>query len=219
MPRTRDRLRAWLEAHPNEPICDACLAMSHVGHCERNIDLLPVEAKRVDKPIYDLRHEDGLDIKTENVICPRHNRRSHYRLVGHANATRHRASLVSKEREAVAGVYRRRDAFTTAWTARGQVDHRVPIIRTNGRETPVNFSDPSAIRQRYLWLSPEHNKLKNAQCKNCHKTGLRPPFLGIDWWFEGDRNWTEETGCRGCGWAFPDLWRERALAQLRAYKR
>ena len=67
-----------------------------------------------------------------------------------------------------------------------------------------------------MWLSTENNKLKNVQCKKCRRSGERPPFFGIAWWFEGDASYTEELGCIGCGWAFPEEWRRRVHSALKA---
>ncbi len=213
---TAAKLRAWLEAHHGEAVCDACVAQPHAEHgCGRDLELPVVEARRFDKPLYDLRHVEGLQILTERGVCARHGRRSHYRLTGAGRETRTRLALSDRERAAVRRAFNGRDSFTGASTERGHVDHRVPHTRTVGPEDPVDFNDADAIRRRFMWLSPDHNKLKNAQCKKCQRTDTRPPFLGIAWWFEGDECYTPAVGCAGCGWAFPEVWRVRVEERLR----
>lgn len=213
---TAAKLRVWLEAHHGEAVCDACVARPHGQHgCGRDLELPMVEAKRFDKPLYDLRHVAGLQILTERGVCPHHGRRSHYRLTGAGGATRTRLTLSDRERAAVRRAFNGRDAFTGASTERGHVDHRIPHIRTVGPEDPIDFDDADAIRRRFMWLSAEHNKLKNAQCQKCQRTGTRPAFLGISWWFKGDERYTAAVGCAGCGWAFPETWRALVKERLR----
>ena len=116
------KLRSWLEAHLGEAVCDGCMAAPHAEHgCGRSADLPVIEAKRLDKPLYDLRHVQGLIISTERGVCPKHGRRSHYRLTGSGAPTKVRASLTDANRDAVGALSESENAFTGATTERGQV--------------------------------------------------------------------------------------------------
>lgn len=95
------------------------------------------------------------------------------------------------------------------------VDHRLPMKRWGAWEPPSN-DDMSDIELEFVFQllrnseGQNHNLLKSRACEQCFKTGLRPPFHGIEFWYDrrGQR-WPDgvpptgrgaNEGCRGCGW-------------------
>ena len=47
----------------------------------------------------------------------------------------------------------------------------------------------------------------------CKKHNIRPPFLEIPFWYEGDSQYTGS--CEGCGWYDGKKWREELSKKLK----
>jgi len=90
-----------------------------------------------------------------------------------------------------------------------EVDHRIPEVRWNEPED-FNFEEMTdeEIKKHFQVLSRKNNLLKSRKCESCVKTGKRPKFMGIDYYYKGDENYEEDVGCKGCGWYNPEKWRE-----------
>jgi len=108
------------------------------------------------------------------------------------------------------------------------VDHRFPKIRRGGIEI-VDSTDMSSedIKEMYQLLkkddSGNHNKLKAEACIKCFNTGKRGKPLGINFYYRGNENWSNEfppvgegakAGCIGCGWYDFNEWRNSLNAAL-----
>ncbi len=202
-------LLRWLSEHPGAPVCSLCLGVAHdEGHCGRELDL-PGVTGRIDALVHQINHVLG-----QTGTCETHGRVTHYVLTGGTNETRQRLPLDDRKRAKVQELYQGRDAYTGHKPARGEVDHRVPIQSLRDDEAALDWSDDAAVRGRCMILSKEHNSIKNRTCHSCRDSGNRPPFFGVRFWFRGNQDFTLETGCDGCGWAWPEEWRETLETRL-----
>lgn len=104
--------------------------------------------------------------------------------------------------------------FDRSPSARLELDHRVPHIRSAGNEPRIDPNDEDEVRRVFMCLSASHNLAKSRACESCVKTYQRPPFLGIRHWYQGDSSYIEELGCDGCGWAYPEEWRDSLNDEL-----
>lgn len=113
-------------------------------------------------------------------------------------------------------LYDNRDAFDLS-TPSGtpEVDHRKPRIRWDESEDfdYENMSDDE-IREHFQILSGKNNLIKSRKCERCVESGIRPPFLGINFYYEGDETYEDSIGCEGCGWYNPHKWRDALHKQL-----
>lgn len=99
-----------------------------------------------------------------------------------------------------------KDAFTgVTGSGRLEMDHRRPAVRFTSDEERIDVEDPDAVNITFQKLTPEHNLLKSRKCESCEKTGERPAWLGMNIYFAGGKQYTEELGCWGCGWAYPEI--------------
>lgn len=116
----------------------------------------------------------------------------------------------------VRDLYEHRDAFDgSSPSTTLEVDHRVPEIRWEESEDfDYDAMSEDDIREHFQILSRKHNLLKSRKCEQCVETGNRPPFMEIDFYYEGDENYDEELGCEGCGWYNPHEWRSAVEEQL-----
>ena len=131
-----------------------------------------------------------------------------------AEDSRLRWSYSLAEQRAMKSVLGNRDAYDFDRTAAVEIDHRVPMLRAQADEDRVNPSDAAAVVERFQLLTGVHNLQKSRACEGCVSTGDRPVFLGIPFWSEGGRAYDPEVGCRGCGWAHPEGWRQALSERL-----
>ena len=111
------------------------------------------------------------------------------------------------------------------------VDHRLPMKRWGDWEPPSNddMSDDELEFVFQLLRNSEgqnHNLLKSRSCEQCVENGIRPPFHGIEFWYDGrGPRWPSgvlpsgkeaNEGCRGCGWYNVLEWK-KALNQKLGY--
>ena len=108
------------------------------------------------------------------------------------------------------------------------IDHRFPMERWNESEEKLNINmSDDEIRNKFQLLkkdsSGNHNLLKSRACENCIKTGNRGTPFGIEFWYEGNRQWDQnipkkgkeaEKGCVGCGWYDFEKWRNALNEKL-----
>lgn len=93
-----------------------------------------------------------------------------------------------------------------------EIDHRVPEVRwENSEEELDKLATDLELKKRYMLLVREHNLLKSRSCEKCKATDIRQPFMGINYFYEGNQNYVDR--CDGCGWYNPERWRE-SLNQL-----
>ena len=152
------------------------------------------------------------------MFCPVCGRNTtHYKLLSKEPVEQEhkRFSITSKMRQRVLKLLGERDAFTTGKiTSTAEIDHKVPWSRI---DNDVNISELSddEIPKNFQLLTREHNLLKDRACSKCKKTNVRPPFLGIDYWYDGDENYTGI--CEGCGWYDGNKWRKYINKTLEEY--
>ena len=113
-------------------------------------------------------------------------------------------------------LYDNRDAFDgSSPSTTLEVDHRIPEIRWDESEDFDHASmTGDGIREHFQILTRSHNLLKSRKCESCVENGERPPFLGIEYYYEGGREYDESLGCVGCGWYNPQEWRASLHAEL-----
>ena len=120
-----------------------------------------------------------------------------------------RQEMPESFKQRVRELYDHGDAFDLS-TPGGtpEVDHRKPRIRWDEPEDfdYENMTDEE-IREYFQILSGKNNLLKSRKCEKCVETGKRPPFFGIDFYYEGNENYEDHLGCEGCGWYNPHEWR------------
>ncbi len=157
---------------------------------------------------------NGFDLgRGEQRVCPieTHGRGTHYCLntLRPTAATTLRADYSDAERKKIKTILGERDAYTGAGSPNLEVDHRVPMARRDSDEVKINVQDTLVVREEFCLLTREHNLVKDRQCTGCIATNERPPFLGVQFYFEGNNTYDERVGCNGCGWAYPEEWRSR----------
>ena len=108
-----------------------------------------------------------------------------------------------------------KDAFFDAVRPSNEfvIDHKFPSQRWNEPETDNNKLTPSDIKNKFQLLTNQSNMLKSRLCDNCCRTGIRPDFLGIKWFYSGDENWVSNdnvgSGCYGCPWFDLEEWKNK----------
>ncbi len=102
------------------------------------------------------------------------------------------------------------------------VDHKFPSQRWGKPETdnPDSMSD-EALKNKFQLLTNQGNTLKSRYCDTCVKTGKRGSFMGIEWYYSGNENWTgdikdNEEGCKGCPWYDLELWKHKLIEKLKS---
>ncbi len=76
----------------------------------------------------------------------------------------------------------------------------------------VNLTPASSDDECRSVTQPLHeraNMKKREVCNKCQKSKVRPagPYTEtIPFWFEGDEKFSDDIGCRGCFWAYPEQW-------------
>ena len=74
------------------------------------------------------------------------------------------------------------------------------------------------IKKKFQLLTNQSNMLKSRLCDDCIKTGIRPGFLGIKWFYYGNENCEPNnhigSGCYGCPWFDLEEWKQKIKEQL-----
>lgn len=96
------------------------------------------------------------------------------------------------------------DAFT-GWKASPKpiIDSKIPSLRVQQDIDPSTLTEEE-ITNRYQILSPEHIALKEKACRHCSRYGIRPPFMGKRYYYEGNDMY--KGTCEGCGWYDGNKW-------------
>ena len=111
-----------------------------------------------------------------------------------------------KSRERTLNALGWRDAFTGAKiTSTPEIDHKTPWTRLDGDLDIRSLTDDEIV-ENFQLLTREHNLLKDRMCSECKKSNIRPPFLGISYWYQGGKDYCGS--CVGCGWYDGKKWRE-----------
>ena len=145
----------------------------------------------------------------KEMFCPVCNRMTtHYKLLNTEPVLSRqiRLSITPSARKRTLILFDNRDAFTGATISSvAEIDHKVPWTRLEGDIDLGTLSDDE-IRDNFQLLTREHNLLKDRACSRCKKENIRPPFLEIPFWYEGDEHYCGS--CLGCGWYDGVEWRK-----------
>ena len=105
------------------------------------------------------------------------------------------------------------------------IDHKFPSSRWVNGET-VNETDMPVedIQKKFQLLTNQTNLQKERYCQRCVTEGVRGDFFGIEWYYEGDKNWNgtskaDENGCIGCPWYDLHKWKEEFNKHLKDEER
>ena len=151
----------------------------------------------------------------KEMYCPHcKENRTHYKLLSTelTNEENHRFTITDKDRKRVSKLLGNVDAFTGAKSqTKLEIDHKEPFT-IRGKDIKISLLTDNEIIETFQYLTPDHNKLKNSVCQRCKKYNERPPFFGINFYYEGD---TEYKGsCVGCGWYDGVKWRQKLNEKL-----
>ena len=133
---------------------------------------------------------------------------THYTLLNaNPTLTKHERLVIDKKsRERTLNALGWRDAFTGAKiTSTPEIDHKTPWTRLDGDLDIRSLTDDEIV-ENFQLLTREHNLLKDRMCSECKKSNIRPPFLGISYWYQGGKDYCGS--CVGCGWYDGKKWRE-----------
>lgn len=123
-----------------------------------------------------------------------------------------RLSVRPEDRKRILALLGHVDAITGASiTSTPEIDHKIPFRRLI-RDIDVRAISSVDIPKHFQVLTREHNLLKDRMCSMCSTTDLRPPFLKIPFWYEGDG--TYRGSCEGCGWYDPKAWKNAIITKL-----
>lgn len=153
--------------------------------------------------------ETGPGRWAKNLYCRKCKQNTtHYKLLNaKPTLTRQQRLGIDKEtRTRILNLFNNKDAFTGASISSvAEIDHKIPWTRLDEDIDATKLTD-TQIKQHFQLLTREHNLLKDRACGHCKQYGVRPPFLGIPFWYEGDSQYCGS--CEGCGWFDGVKWRE-----------
>lgn len=144
------------------------------------------------------------------IFCPHcGQKRTHYKLLSAEpiNESKEVHTITPSQRKRVISILGKKDAFTNATitSSTPEIDHKEPMIR---RQKDINIDEltDTQIKDTFQILTRQNNLLKDKSCKKCKSSGIRPPHMGIYYWYAGDENY--KGTCVGCGWYDGVAWRE-----------
>ena len=194
-----------LKAHCNEWCCSVCGSDSNQ----------PAATFREIKKMGYQFEEVSPNRWGKKMYCPKCGmERTHYKLLNPEPqfTEKPRVGIRPKDRERILAHFGKCDAFTGATISSvPEIDHKVPWTRLE-QDVDASTMSEKEIGQAFQLLTREHNLLKDRMCDHCKKTNLRPPFLGISFWYAGDENYCGT--CEGCGWYDGRKWREEVNKRL-----
>ena len=134
-----------------------------------------------------------------------------------------RTGLPAKLRKRILKYYNNIEAITLRQMLPSQleVDHRFPQVRWSKDEICDPEITEDEIHNKFQLLTSNHNLWKSRYCERCFKTNERGTFIGIDYFYHGNRIWdngihkNDEKGCIGCFWYNPDEWRKNLNKRLK----
>lgn len=144
--------------------------------------------------------------------CPKCGQETtHYKLISLAQGEdKSRIGITQAQKRRVISVLSEADAFTGASVKSSlEIDHKVPFdrLKEGTGDIDIDKLTNSQIVDHFQILTRDHNLLKDRACQSCIKTRIRPPFLGIEFWYEGDSHYCGR--CVGCGWHDGKVWRKK----------
>ena len=124
-----------------------------------------------------------------------------------------RLTITPASRKRTLEIFDNRDAFTGASiSSTAEIDHKVPWTRLD-EDIDISRLTDSQIKEHFQLLTREHNLLKDRMCGKCKNENIRPPFLGIPFWYAGDKHYRGT--CKGCGWYDGKKWREELAKRIK----
>ena len=176
------------------------------------------------------KERPGLVIEQKNEFCFVCNKSTRWdRWTGEIKEATATAAIPPKLIARILAEYQYTDVIEQRVRARHElvIDHRFPMERW-GQNEPPNPSDMSSrdLRKKFQLLKKDaagnHNLLKSRACERCIVSNKRGTPFGIQFWYEGDENWTAaprgpeaEAGCVGCGWYDFAIWRTKLNQKLK----
>lgn len=146
----------------------------------------------------------------KNMFCPVcKNNTTHSRMLNldPVFTEKPRISIRSTDRKRILQIFNCRDAFTGAGiSSTPEIDHKIPWTRLD-QDIDTTAMTESDIKVHFQLLTREHNLLKDRACGSCKSNNIRPPFLEIEFWYQGDEDY--EGSCLGCGWYDGVTWRQK----------
>lgn len=123
-----------------------------------------------------------------------------------------RIDIDTVTRKRILKIFENKDAFTTgSISSVAEIDHKIPWTRLDEDIDARKLTD-SQIVEHFQLLTREHNLLKDRACGLCKKNNIRPPFLGIPFWYKGNDVYCGT--CEGCGWFDGAKWRQEVIKIL-----
>lgn len=136
---------------------------------------------------------------------------THYKLVSLVQGQdKSRIGITPAQRKRVTSILSETDAFTGASVKSSlEIDHKVPFdrLKEGAGDIDIDKLSNQQIADHFQILTRDHNLLKDRACQSCIKTGVRPPFFGISFWYKGDQRY--KGTCEGCGWHDGAEWRRQ----------
>ncbi|MCE7792212.1 hypothetical protein K8O68_07205 [Salipaludibacillus sp. CUR1] len=173
--------------------------------------------------------ERGYVIITENRFCEVCNKSTYFdiliRIPRMSAGVVNRISISSQLRTRIYDVLEKKDSFFNAKREMKElvIDHKFPSARWQSGESD-NFNDMSdlQIKEKFQLLTNQSNLLKERICQRCVKEGIRGDFLGINWFYVGNKKWEgqskyDEKGCVGCPWYDLEKWKEELQKEVGFY--
>lgn len=192
-------LKAYIE-HIGEDYCSVCASGS--GQPAATIKTLRAEGYNFEE------RSEGQWAKT--MFCKHCNEeRSHYKLLSPEQTIekKKRCTIYPSDKKRILKILGKKDAFTGASiTSKTEIDHKEPFARLD-KDIKIKDLTDEEISNHFQILTPQHNALKEKACKKCIKNGQRPPFMCINYWYEGNELYNDS--CVGCGWHDGITWRAK----------
>ena len=119
-------------------------------------------------------------------------------------SARPRIAISAKDRVRILKLFEERDAFTgSSISSTPEIDHKIPFTRLE-KDIDASQMTDEEILSHFQLLTREHNLLKDRNCQSCKQNDIRPPFLGLEFWYEGNSEYINT--CTGCGWHDGKKW-------------
>lgn len=171
----------------------------------------------------------GFTIATKNIYCQNCLKKTYHDILlpfdfGTGHRLDNRKNISQALRKKIIKILGNQHSF---WNRKEQnllVDHKFPSQRWVSEEINNESLSDNEIKEKFQLLCNQTNMLKSRICDECVKTNLRPSFLGIKWFYEGDENYIKyqenpEKGCFGCPWYDIEKWKRELNKFLRIFQK
>ncbi|OGX25665.1 MAG: hypothetical protein A3J51_01635 [Omnitrophica WOR_2 bacterium RIFCSPHIGHO2_02_FULL_45_21] len=170
--------------------------------------------------------QHGFQIENKNQYCSVcQDKTVHRRLVSREpiKPSYLRLQLPARLRRRTLDYYKNNEAITLREMIPNQleVDHRFPQVRWAKDEIYNPDMPNEEIQKKFQLFTREHNLWKSRYCEHCFRTNERGTFIGINYFYQGNKYWNntiasdDENGCVGCFWYDPETWRNSLNIDLK----